>query len=108
MQKYLKKGVEIEAKFRGKFNNIEHFIDLFDKKDYTVKETYTVDYYSSNERICEQDGSYYLTTKTDLAGFPQIYNYNSNSIKLSVSEEKSDIGSKPDSYFIEKRPGPAS
>ena len=103
LQKYLKKGVEIEAKFRGKFNNIEHFIDLFDKKDYTVKETYTVDYYSSNERICEQDGSYYLTTKTDLAGFPQIYNYNSNSIKLSVSEEKSEIGSKPDSYFMVRK-----
>ena len=103
LEKYKKKNVEIEAKFRGQFKNIEHFIDLLQKSDYDVKETYSVDYYTNNDRICEQNGQYFLTSKTSLTGFPKIFNYQNSSIKLSVSEEKSEPASKPTEFFMVRK-----
>ena len=100
LQKYLKKNVEIEAKIRGNFSVSQNFLSLFESKDYTVKETNTIDYYSNSERVTEKDGLYYLTSKKNLPGFPKVYEYNNSSIKLSISEEKSEPGSKPESYFM--------
>ena len=100
LEKYKKKNVEIEAKFRGQFKNIEHFIDLLQKSDYVVKQTYTVDYYTNKDRISEQDGNYFLTSKTSLPGFPKIFNYENYSIKLSVSEEKLEPSTKPEKFSL--------
>ena len=107
LKKYLsniKENLEVEARLRFSFDNenVEKFLSFINQKDYTLKETYTVDYYKDSERTTKINDEYFLTSKKEIKS-PKIVYQSKGSIKFTISEEKNVKTLKPVTHFMERK-----
>jgi len=95
--------LEIEARFRqlsSKQVNLLRDALITTSK---VSKSFTIDYYSGNDRITQENNKYYIITKSSIPPFPMYITSNDRDIKISVAYESAMRDAKePKSYKFKR------
>ena len=97
------RDIEIEARLRQLSPKQVALLRNVLAENSEVSKSFTIDYYSGNDRITQEDGKYYIITKTNIPPFPMYINSNEKDIKISVAYESAMREAKaPKSYKFKR------
>ena len=82
-------NLEIEAKIKNISDGDFYMISDYLKSNFRSEKSNTVDYYDKKERITEEDGKFFNTSKTNI--YYTNIDYNDRLIKITVSKEENKI-----------------